>query len=276
MSYKKGYFHTSWTAVKKFFKCPLSYKFKYVDKKKPKFIKCKYHAIVGITIQKVFEYFYNLKWYRKRKQTLPFIFSRLDQIYEEVLEKNYVDWEKAPSSKEEVLEEIKEIIPKALKIIKENRLLGQYNRSEKFSIIFLKTNAIKGYIDFVIKKEDDLIVLDGKDVKNEDAVHNLEKEQLFLYGIMLAHQNKIVPTKMGFLLWRLDRIEWIDFSKDDLRTFRSEFLNQIWKIRNAIKSNKFPVTPSKSVCSFCEYEKECNFAYKDPIINKDEDGYLSI
>lgn len=261
-------FYFSYSSVKFFEKCPYAYKLHYVDRLKPIELPSKYHAISGIVIQKVFENFYNDRWYLKGVETSNHIHSKLPDIYNNTLSKNYVDWEQAPKTSEELFLEIKEQIAPSIKAIKENKLIGQKNQSEKRVKMFFHDNIVQGSIDFVIQKDEELILLDGKDVKSENKVKFLDSDQLFLYSVLLANQIKQAPTKIGFLCWRLGRVEWVDFSIEQLKTFKEEFNNRVWAIRKAFKWNKFKPTPSAESCIFCPYKQQCEFACLEPDYEK--------
>lgn len=260
-------FYTSYSAIKTFEKCPQTYKWTYIYRRNPEKEHCKYHSISGTVIQKLFEYFYNDQYYLKGKNCTSFMIEKLEEIYRHYIQKIYVDWSNAPKTKIELFEEIKTLVPMGIKIIKDHRLIGEYNRSEKRVTMFIQSNKINGYIDFIIIKNNELIILDGKDVKAEKKIKYLDDDQLKLYALIFARQHKRVASKIGFLCWRLDKIEWVDFKNEDLEKIEKNFNSRIWRIRDAIDGGNLKATPSKNSCIFCKYRDECPDVYKDPVID---------
>jgi len=143
-------------------KCPQSYKWKYIDERKPKTPPNFYYAVPGVVIQKIFEYFYNREWFRKRGACREFMYNQTSEIYERTLGWMTVDWKAkiATKTKTDVYDEVLTMIGINLDVIKEHKLLGKFAKSEfKIKTYFGKNKNIilTLKIDFFIHNYLDII-----------------------------------------------------------------------------------------------------------------------
>jgi hypothetical protein len=243
-------------------KCPLSYKWKYVDFKKPKTPPNRYYALPGIVIQKIFEHFYNDEWYLKRGACREFMYDKVSEIYEDTLKWCYVDWNSkiAKKKKHDVYDELLDMIGKNLDVVKNHKLLGKIAKSE----LKLTTNfddnkyvVLTSKLDFFIKNQDGIIILDGKATSNKKNYIN-NPEQLYFYAMMCKNQYGVYPDKIGFWFWRDADLVYIDFNEDCVTNLKDEIKDVLYKIYK----EKFEPTPSYETCLFCDYHAECTARIK--------------
>lgn len=239
-------------------KCPLSYKWKYVDFKKPKAPPNRYYALKGIVIQKMFELFYNNEWFLKRSACREFMYSKAPEIYEDTLKWCHVDWQSkiAKKTKHEVYDEFLEMIGKNLDLVKEKKLLGKYAKSEvKLTSFFEKNNYVilTSKVDFIIHNQDGLQILDGKATSNKKGYLD-NPAQLYFYAMMYHFKNKVYPDRLGFWFYKTAEIQYVDFSPEKVEKLKEDISDVLYKIYK----KKFDATPSYSKCLFCDYKDECH------------------
>ena len=237
--------------------CPLAYKWKYVEKRVPKKVPNKYYALPGIVIQKMFEHFYNDEWFLKRGACREFMYNKAPEIYESILKWCHVDWTAKISkkTKHDVFDEFLEMIGKNLDVIKEHKLLGKIAKSEHTIISNFDNNnfvVLKSKIDFFIKNQDGIIILDGKATSNKKNYLN-NPEQLHFYAMMCKTQYNAYPDKLGFWWWRDATITYLDYGQEDIDKLKQSMGDILYKIYK----NKFDATPNYSTCMFCDYQDEC-------------------
>ena len=252
-------------------KCPQSYKWQYKDCRTPKTPPNMYYAFPGIVIQKIFELFYNNEWYRKGKECRPFIYTKAAEIFSDVLRYTKVDWESeiAKKTKQQVYEEILEMIGRNLDVFKEQKLLGEVSKSEYKIQSYFGDNKyviLNSKVDFLIEsKTRGVQILDGKATSNKaDYVKN--PTQLFFYAMMYKLKSGRYPDKVGYWFWRTGEVVYIDFDDTVIENLKVEIKDILYKIYK----EKFDPTPSFSNCIFCNYKEECLDRKKDAAIKQAE------
>lgn len=239
-------------------KCPLAYKWKYVEFKKPKTPPNMYYALPGIVIQKIFEHFYNDEWYLKRDQCREFMYDQAPLIYEKILKWCTVDWNSkiAKKNKTDIYEEFLEMIGKNLDVVKEYKLIGKVAKSEHKITSFFDNNKyviLTSKLDFFIKNNNGLMILDGKATSNKKNYLD-DPSQLYFYAMMCKSQYNVYPDKIGYWWWRDGKITFIDFDEKNIEKLKEEMKDVLYKIYK----NKFDAQPSYENCLFCEYSSECS------------------
>jgi hypothetical protein len=244
-------------------KCPLSYKWKYIDKRTPKTPPNFYYALPGVTIQKIFEYFYNKEWYRKRETCREFMYSQAPEIFQKTLSWMTVDWKAkiAKKTKSDVYDEFLEMIGLNLDVIKEHKLLGKFAKSEFKIKQFFGNNKyviLTSKIDFLIHNHLGMQILDGKATSSK-STYIKNPAQLFFYAMMYKFQYKKYPDKIGYWFYRTGEITYIDFNDSDIEALQEDIKDILYKIYK----KKFDATPEYSACLFCNYRDECLDRIKD-------------
>lgn len=260
---KKNMTYFDYSRLDLYKKCPLSYKWKYVEKKVPKTPPNMYYAFPGTVIQKIFELFYNDEWFLKRGQCREFMYNKAPEIFENILKKMTVDWNAdiSKKSKHTVYEEILEMIGKNLDVIKEYQLLGKLAKSEyKLQSYFEKNEYVllTSKIDFLIHNKDGIQILDGKATSNKSN-YLKDPTQLFFYAMLFKYKYKRYPDKIGYWFWRDGIIKYIDFDDSHINTLKDEIKETLFKIYK----QKFDPTPGYKNCLFCNYKDECLDRIKD-------------
>jgi len=237
--------------------CPQSYKWKYIDKKKPKTPPNYYYALPGVVVQKIFEYFYNREWFRKKSSCREFMYNQAPSIYNKTLGWMTVDWQSriAKKTKHDVFDEILEMIGINLNVIKEHRLLGKFAKSEfKIKQFFGRNKHVilTSKIDFLIHNHLGMQILDGKVTTNKNN-YIKKPDQLLFYAMMFKYQYQRYPSKIGYWFYRTGEIVYIDFEDKDIVLLQEKMNDVLYKIYK----NKFQATPEYSACLFCNYKDEC-------------------
>ena len=248
-------------------KCPLSYKWKYIDRKVPKEIPNYYYAFQGMVIQKLFELFYNESWYLKKDKCREYIFSRAPDIFAEVLKYCTIDWHDriAKKTKQQVYEAYLEMIPIALATIKEHKLLGAYAKSEEKLQAFMddKYTVLTAKMDFLIKNQNGINILDGKNTSNK-STYTKDPTQLYFYALVFYLRYNVWPDKLAYWFWRDGKVVYIDLDKDKVEALKVEIKDVLYKIFK----KKFEPNPEYKSCLFCNYKEDCLYRTKKIAENK--------
>jgi CRISPR/Cas system-associated exonuclease Cas4 (RecB family) len=252
----------SFSSFKKFRDCPKHYEYYKIKKVDPPVEDSKHNAIVGSVVQRVFEAFYNEEIWRKGRKTSEELYKRSELYYKEYLSQNYVNFNDPRcrfANSSEPLVEIQEILPKVLQGIKREKLYGEYAKSEiKLQVRFGLEDFLFGYVDFIIKKdEDDIWILDGKASKYREK--NVHVEQLYFYALMFYLQYRKMPSRLGFYYYRFaddpeQAFDWIDVDVAKIKALKTELEDVIY----AIKKRQFQANPQPSHCRWCPWESVCS------------------
>lgn len=244
-------------------KCPQSYKWKYIEDRKPKKPANYYYALPGIVIQKLFEHFYNDAWFLKKGACREFMYSKAPEIYEGTLKWLNVDWQSriAKKTKHEVYQEFLDMIGKNLDVIKEHKLLGQLAKSEYKIRTHLDKNKyiiLTSKIDFLLKNHLGLQILDGKATSNKKNYLD-DPTQLYFYAMMYYFKFKKYPDKIGYWFWRTAEIKYVDLDLDKVEEIKEGIQKSLYDIYK----KRFPAKPEYKTCLFCNYADECLERTKD-------------
>jgi hypothetical protein len=240
-------------------KCPLSYKWKYIDKKVPKTPPNMYYAFPGIIIQKIFEHFYNDEWFLKRSSCREFMFNKAPDIFQNTLKWCNVDWSSkiAKKSKEEIFDEFLKMISINLDTVKEYKLLGSLAKSEHKLVAHFDNNkyvVLTSKIDFFIQTKDmGLIILDGKATSNKKNYLD-NPSQLYFYAMMCKSAYGKYPDKIGYWWYKEGKISFVDYGEKDIDLLKEDMSDVLYKIYK----KKFDATPEYKACLFCSYSEECS------------------
>lgn len=241
----------SWSGYDLYCRCPQAYRFRYVLKRKPPYNA--YNSLGGKAIQKVFELFYNRQLYRRGPETLPTLQELLVKEYERYCRELPIDWDspEAKLTKEELLEELKPLVPSTLRVIKENRLLGKYARSEVKLSGWVDNVGVFGYVDFIIRRDQDTMILDGKLTKHRAKY--LKVDQLTWYMLLFQLHHRITAKRLGWIYYTYGELEWVPLTVKDMKELHGKLRETI----ALIKKNRFEPTPEPEACRFCDFKKVC-------------------
>ena len=251
----------SWSAYKQKNTCGKQYRLDRVSDREPPVRDSRHNAAVGSVTQAVFEDFYNDEMWKDRKDLIPRLRDKAEDFYEDFLEDNYIDWNDFTcrfDSQYEPLKEIHEIIPKVVRGIGREKLVGPYAVSELEMKVPFGEDYLYGFMDFIIRQKDDtLILLDGKSSRHYDKY--TDPEQLYFYALMFFLRYHKVPDKLGFFYFRFaddpdKAIQWFDVDKEKLRDMRTKIEATLTSIHN----REFDANPVPSHCRWCQWEQVCD------------------
>lgn len=199
------------------------------------------------------------------------------------------DWNDEKSnykSLDDLLEDVRESIPRGVLTIKENALLGPRAEAELKLDSKFGPHTMGGRADFVIHRvppHSDEIILDGKgskhglkyvDGKPLKQGQAPEGTQLKWYALLYKERFGRLPDKIGYVFWRFSgekAVEWIPFEESDIARLKNEVLSTMDRItastaalENAsgkqrhfeLREELFPAQPSGG-CQFCQYVSLC-------------------
>lgn len=252
--------YLTYSRMKDYLECPKRYKLKYIDKLKVS--EDLYNACTGTLKQKIVELLYNEDWlFREKPDTIKNHFKqKTPSLYEDWVKDvekggNFVDLKSFNRSKEGLLEETIRGIDQIFNIIKTERLLvapAQHNRSEVDGVFEGSNFTLKGRIDLVIgNRKDKPIIVDGKDTLIEKGENYNDPDQLYAYALMNNYQFGVFPDKLGFMMFRFNKVRWID-PKAGIKTFEEKAES----VAKRIQGNDFKANVGES-CRWCKYKSDC-------------------
>ncbi len=218
------------------------------------------HSVMGSAVGKAVEDFYNLKLYA----TPDGLKERLGDIAEDeffkLLDKEYVDWSKAPS-RTEMLEVVRSSAENFLTTVKFDKLLGHNARAEvEYRTTIDERTPINGRSDIEFTRADTgYTILDGKNGKTKGKY--TDPDQLRWYALCSWLQNKVVPDRLGFVYFRYPAdpeknqsgVDWIDCTMSDLEGLAQRAVQALESMRKEV----FDANPVASNCRLCDYESVC-------------------
>lgn len=251
----------SYSGYKQYKTCPKQYKLRRVDKATPPEEDSRHNAIIGTVVQMVFEDFYNKEIWRRGKDTSPTLLALAEEYFWEFIENEYVDFDHMTcrfANAQEVLDELLDIIPQVLEGIKREKFLGPYAKSEiKMDVRFGQEDFLIGYIDFIIKKQDDqILLLDGKASRHRDK--NVDETQLHFYALLFYLRYRRLPDKLGFFFYRFAddpelAMDWIEVDKAKIRDLKRDIEDVLYDI----KRRRFEAKPGYKHCQWCLWQSVC-------------------
>lgn len=241
----------SWSGYNIYKGCPDAYYRHYVVNQIVK--SNTYNVLGGKTIQRVFELFYNNEIWRRGPDAQQILYDILDKEYKILSIDPSIDWNAIESRKtsEELLESIKPLIPSTLRVIKDYKLLGKYAKSEVKVHAWIDKTLVHGIADFIIRRDNDHILLDGKLTKHRSKF--LKRDQLVWYTLLFYLQYHTLMNKVGWIYYSYGELEWVPISVEDINRLHMDIKDTI----TLIKKKKFDATPSDRVCNFCDYKNVC-------------------
>jgi CRISPR/Cas system-associated exonuclease Cas4 (RecB family) len=251
----------SYSAYSQYNKCGKQYDYDRVSEVEPPTRDSRHNAIVGSVVQSTFEDFYNEKLWEKSSDVADILTDRAERHFQDFMDNNYINFNDFTSryeSKADPLQEIYDIIPKTIEGIKREKLLGPYARSEKEMKVPFDDDFLYGYVDFIIRKpNDEILLLDGKSSRHREK--NVSVEQLYFYTLMFYKEYRTLPDKLGFFYYRFaddpdQTFDWIEVDKYKLM----ELKNDIKNVLDGIHSKEFEANPDPSHCKWCQWSSICD------------------
>ncbi len=226
--------------------------------------KSREYACMGIAIQAILEDLYN-KTMWKHPHGLA---QRLEQAvlleFERLVDSEYIDWENAFITKTEAREMCAKAVVGFLDTMKHNRLLGPYARSEVGLYSKIDDFPVGGKVDFLIRRDDGIMILDGKnsrDTKSATRQSKNDPDQLRWYALCFLLKYGRLPDRIGYVWYQHPHdsktgeqgVEWVPCEKRDLQGI----VHRAREARRNMHLRVFNATPSTKACRFCDYEDQC-------------------
>jgi len=227
-----------------------------------------HYALMGSVLSRVVELLYNDELWKE--PTL--LRERVEEIArkEFILQEGgkYLDWRNMP--REEAIATCITGAVNYLKIMKHNKLLGPYARSEVKMETWL-TPAIKdlkicGIADLIFRDGNDKVhILDGKNAGTPGKYE--DDDQLRWYALCYRLAYGVNPDRLAFFYFRFPPNEkpnikfdgdWngmieVSFTEDDIKRLAKEAL----ETQKAIQKKNFEPNPVPKHCVNCAYESVC-------------------
>lgn len=275
--------YISYSGYKLYSQCPLAYWHSYVNKTPTPDLDNAVHSLYGSVVGRVFEEFYNDKLWQK-KPVDETLLARVNPAFDYVVQDEVrrgrkIVWAGQPGfvgksgykNQEELLADVRDTVARGLRIIKFYRLLGPGASAEVKLNSRVRKYMFGGRADFILRRvvpHDDLVILDGKGSKHRDAY--VDPRQLKWYALLYALRNQgALPDKLGFLYWRYDppeSIDWVDFNQGEIDDLLSVVTEAMGEIEEGVKRRpvnlkevrrSFPPRASDENCRFCGWVKLC-------------------
>lgn len=243
-------------------------------------------SIFGTTVGRLFEHFYNNKVWR---ETHPqaFVMSQVDSILDDVLKEEtspsrlrkagVLLWRdpsdpKARSTtyanRDEIAADVRDAVSRGFSIIRQHRLLGPRAEAEVKLDSDVEGHRLGGRADFIIhrtKPHHDRIILDGKGSRYRDKY--VDVKQLLWYSMLLREREGVLPDRVGFVFWRFDAqeaVDWFEVTSKDVDDLLHAVITRIEVTESGLKllgtekdlnavAEIFPKNPNAQNCRFCPY-----------------------
>ncbi len=233
------------------------------------------NMLYGDAVGKIFESFYRDELWRANTSArlLSLVKPTIERIMAKEISKGGVFNWSDPSLKvgarsvSDLVSEIEATIPRGLASIRQHWLLGADAQAELSLDVDIKGHRIGGRADFVMTRgrTKDLVLVDGKGSRYRDAY--TDHRQLRWYSMLYELKFGRIPDKLGFLYWRSEpheSVDWSTVTQDQLRHLRDMVLSTIADIEQdqervdagaPVFSVFFP-SPGAG-CKFCKYRHQC-------------------
>ena len=253
--------YISYSGYKLHSKCPLAYWFSYIANV-PHPPDNRVNSLYGSVVGAIFEAFYNDEIWKKGKEARKALFDLVEPILDRTIKDETTSSEYRPAgivkwqgkkgdgldpkanytSREELIADIRDAIPRGILSIQFYRLLGKEAASEVKLNSRVKDHTLGGRADFIIRRikpHSDRAIIDGKGSKYRDLY--VDNDQLRWYAALYSLQNEgALPDRLAFLYWRFgppDSLDWIHFSEDEIH----EFLETVIKTVDSIDQRQHDI-----------------------------------
>lgn len=250
--------YVSYSGYKLYRNCPQAYWHSYINNTViPGDAENRVNSLYGSVVGVLFERFYNDRLWKKSGQAEKALMDLVDVELDTVIKDEttptkfrpagVVTWQglkgdgldpKANyTSREELVADIRDAIPRGIRSIKHDRLLGKYAEAE----VKLNTtiqggkHILGGRADMIIHRarpHRDKVIVDGKGSKWRERY--VDPTQLKWYAALYAfHNDGDLPDKLAFLYWRFsppESMDWVDFHEADIQELLDDVTKAIEEI----------------------------------------------
>jgi len=269
--------YLSYSGFKLYQECPRAYWHRYIDKTKLPKPDNRVHMLYGDTVGKLFEAFYNEGIWRAN--TTSTLLARIPSTMAKIVQAEtrrggIFDWAEpklklGTRSIEEVAVEVQESVPRGLRIIRHHRLLGHDAQAEVSLDQTVEGHKLGGRADFLMRRvQGDLVLLDGKGSRWREKY--VSRTQLLWYAMLYWLRFETLPDRLGFLFWRFEpeeSMDWSGVTVSEVQSLLTAAMTAIEAIEAAMKEQlskgpgaapgaTFWANPS-SECKLCSYLPIC-------------------
>ncbi len=257
--------------------CPKSYWYKYVSKPQLGVLENRVNTLYGTIVGTLFEAFYNDRiWNTKgvEQRLLDLVPAAYDKAIAKETKDGAIRWKgedpKANyASPEDLLKDVRETIPRGIRIVRHYKLLDKQAQAEVNLDQWIEGHKIAGRCDMLMRRigpHHDLILLDGKGSKWREKY--VDARQLKWYALLHKRKHLHMPDRLGFVFWRFEpdkSIEWVECSLNELAELQADVLEVVREIEAgkallasdpAALPQAFPAHPGDA-CRFCPYFQLC-------------------
>lgn len=273
--------YISYSGFKSYTSCPRQYWHTYVAETKPAEPDNTVNSLYGSVIGTLMEDFYTKSLWRE-KNVQGVLENRIEPTYKKIVAHELqrgriLKWktqeDERPNyvSMEELLADVRDTIARAIRIVRFYRLAGPRMEAESKLDSDVKGHRLGGRADFIIRRtkpHEDLVILDGKGSKHRAKY--IDPRQLRWYAMLYRLRFNALPDKLGFVYWRFDppeSIDWVDFSSEDIDELLEEVLGSVASIERGMARRQgetiertqrsFPTRASRDNCRFCNFLSIC-------------------
>jgi len=277
--------YLSYSGFKKYDSCTFDYWNGYIAKTTVEGPDDRLGSIYGSVVGQLFEQFYVEQLWRQpevQKIMLSRVESQINEcIAKETSKGGVLLWKgDGPNqnqygmylNKEELIADVRDAIPRGLRIIRYHRLLGPRAEAEtKLDFKAPNGDIWGGRSDFIIQRtapNNDLLIVDGKGSKHRDKY--VDPRQLQWYAMLYQLQTGQLPDKLAFLFWRyepVESIDWVSTSEGEIKSLFTQVKDTIEEIKAKERvvlptapfskaRETFTPNPKPENCRFCPYAVE--------------------
>lgn len=236
-----------------------------------------HYTLMGSVLSRVVELVYNDELWREPQNLKDKVTEIAEKEFLLQEQGKYLDWRFMP--REEAIATCVTGAVNFLKIMKHNRLLGDYARSEVRMDPWLnqveKDLKICGIADLIYRDRDGKVhILDGKNASTPGKYE--DDDQLRWYALCYRLVYGVNPDGLAFFYFRYPPNtppekftgDWtgmikVDFSDDDLKRLAKEGL----ETQKAIKNKNYEPNPMPKHCVNCPFEDICEPRQEQKKIN---------
>jgi len=245
--------YLSYSGWKKYDGCAFAYWNSYIGHTEVDAPDDRLGSIYGSVIGKLFEDFYNEEWWKKNPRPVAMMLGKVEGALDWTIRRETTPYRQRKggvlmwkgegegqnpkgmyANKEELAEDLRESVGRGCRIIRHHRLLGPYAEAEVKLDYTVEGYRLGGRADFImerVKPHHDLCIIDGKGSKWRHKY--VDPKQLLWYALLYRFHHGKLPDKIGFLFWRYEpneAIDWVEFVEDDINDLLNRVLGDLRKI----------------------------------------------
>lgn len=180
------------------------------------------------------------------------VFKEIKQLYETAWQD---DWFDSASEQREYKKQGLEQLKKYYEVNGSDVILP-FALEEDF-LLKLNTNFIKGRIDRLDIKADEVEIIDYKTGRVKDKLTFDDKLQLLIYELALKQDERFKNKNFVLTFYYLTSNLRLSFTASEKDLIKAE--NYLTALAEKMRVSDFAATPSKFTCASCDFKDICNF-----------------